>query len=265
MSLRLENFEREHHVVRSDRAPVVKPGLRAEPVRRPGAVVGDLDPFREESVRGGCLVRRILRQRIEEESDLRRRIALDDEGVEAVVGRSDRCPAHRSSLGSVRIDVVVVQKVGRVPGCLADGNRMADDAPRLGGRGGGEECTAEQGESGGRRGCGAGRARGAIGSVPGQVRTRRALPRACVCPAGGSVRVPSDSLVHSSSFPVVNPSPASIASAVHAPQSAPARHSRWTATHSGSASRLYPPSRSDTTRPPACRSAASRTRSLIQR
>ena len=134
----LEDLEGEHHVRRGDGAPVVEARLRAQPEGRPGAVVRDLDPFRDEAVGGGRLVRGVLGQGVEEESDRRRRVALDDERIEAVVGRSDRCPAHRAALGRVRVGVVVVGEPDRVPRGLPDGRRVADRA--LGaGRGSGRD------------------------------------------------------------------------------------------------------------------------------
>ena len=113
MALGLERIESPDHVVRGDRAAVVEARLGPQGEDHERAVLGHLDRLGDEAVFAERLVLARDHEGIEGEAHPARGDALQDEGVEAVVG-ADRGLVHLPALGGVRIGVVEMGEAGLV-------------------------------------------------------------------------------------------------------------------------------------------------------
>lgn len=113
MPLAAQRLEGKHHVIGGDRRTVVEAGFGAKREDDPGAVGRRRDPLGDEPVSGGCLVLGVGEQRLEGETEARRRNAFENVGVEVVEG-ADRRKPHVAALRGMRIDVIEMGKAGRV-------------------------------------------------------------------------------------------------------------------------------------------------------
>ena len=125
-ALRLQDVEREDHVVGGDRLAVVPARLRAQGEDRPRAVLGIFDGLGDQAVGGGGLVVGREHEAFVDLADGAGRRALEDEGVERIEGAAAG-QAHQPALGGGGIDVFEVLGVGRIFEVAMGRKAVADD------------------------------------------------------------------------------------------------------------------------------------------
>ena len=115
MALGLQRIEGEHHVLGGERAAVGEARLGAQIKRHRHAVIGHLGALGDEAIDRVGLVCRAGHQRIEQELEPLRRVALEDVVVEAVEG-GDAAPAHEREGAALRRIGVGIGEMGEVGG-----------------------------------------------------------------------------------------------------------------------------------------------------
>ena len=145
LALLQEHLPGEDDVVGGDRDAVGEFRLGPQVEDHPAAVLGVFQALGDQAVGGVGLVGRAGEQAVVEQAEALRRLALQDEGVEAVEGlaAAGAAEAHGAALGGVGIDEVEVLEVGRILEIAEARDAVADDhlrrRRRVGPRGGGEE------------------------------------------------------------------------------------------------------------------------------
>ena len=138
VALAHQALEGEHHVLGGDRRAVVEACLRAQVEAHEALLRVFLDLFREQSVLGERLVQGVEGQGVVDQVDLRSRIALGNERIEAVEAAEIREP-QGAALGRFGVDVGEVLEVG---GIL---RRLVVEGDGVLWSGVGQACQAQQG------------------------------------------------------------------------------------------------------------------------
>jgi len=125
-ALRLQDVERENHVVGGDRLAVMPACLRAQGEDRPRPVLGIFDGLGDQAVGGGGLVAGREHEALVDLADRAGRRALQDEGVERIE-RAAAGQAHQPAFGGGGIDVFEVLGVGRIFEVAMGRKAVADD------------------------------------------------------------------------------------------------------------------------------------------
>jgi hypothetical protein len=116
VALRLERLEGIDHVVGGERTSVGEPRLGAEIKGHRHLVVSHLGALRDESIDCVGLVGRWRHQRVEQELQALRRIALENVVVKAVEG-GNAAPADQregAALGRVWVSIVEMVEIGGI-------------------------------------------------------------------------------------------------------------------------------------------------------
>ena len=113
-ALREQRLEAPDHVVGGDRLAVVPARFGPQREGDPRAVGRRLHRLREQPVLGERLVGGAGHQRVVEQADPRRRVALDDERIERVEGALGDALPQLPALRRVRVHVLEVREVGGI-------------------------------------------------------------------------------------------------------------------------------------------------------
>ena len=173
VGLGLERVEGPDHVLGRDRAAVLEMCLGAQIVLHPAVIPGHLHAFGDEPVFRARLVIGGGHQRVEEQGEAGRLVALELVGVEGVEG-ADRGVAHAAALGRVGIDVSEILEIGAVFQIAEQREAVALCDTVIGGDGGGQSGDGGKHESGNQS------AHGGVSSVS-HGRQSSPQPRASLC------------------------------------------------------------------------------------
>ncbi|MNO98318.1 hypothetical protein D3C76_900630 [compost metagenome] len=147
VALAHQGFEGEHHVLGGHRRAVVEARLRPEVEAHEPVLRVLFDLLRQQAVFGERLVQRVEGQGVVDQVDLRRRVALGNEGVEAVEAAEVGQP-QGSALRRVGVDVIEVLEAGRIfRGFVVQGQGMLRRSLRSSGQA--EQQPEEQGRAAG--------------------------------------------------------------------------------------------------------------------